>query len=87
MSVEAQLAVIRTKVDILIELTKSRGDNHELRIRELEINGAGQDHEMRVRALEAVVPDLITRKATIAFVLLACTAMTAVANFVALWLR
>ena len=36
MSVEAQLAVLRTKMDQLIELNKSRGEDHENRIRVVE---------------------------------------------------
>jgi hypothetical protein len=36
MSVEAQLAVLRTKMDQLIELNKSRGEDHEMRLRRLE---------------------------------------------------
>lgn len=35
-SVETQLAVIRVKVDQLIELSKTRGEDHEARIRKLE---------------------------------------------------
>jgi hypothetical protein len=69
--VEAQLAVLRTKMDQLIELNKSRGE----------------DHETRIRTLENARPDYITRKATVALVLLVCTVVTAVANFVALWIR
>lgn len=38
MSVEAQLAVLRTKMDQLIELNKSRGEDHEDRIRVVERN-------------------------------------------------
>lgn len=36
MSVEAQLAVLRTKMDQLIELNKTRGEDHEDRLRGLE---------------------------------------------------
>lgn len=36
MSVEAQLAVLRTKIDQLLELNKTRGDDHETRIRAVE---------------------------------------------------
>lgn len=36
MSVEAQLAVLRTKMDQLLELNKSRGEDHENRIRVVE---------------------------------------------------
>ena len=35
-SVETQLAVLRVKMDQLIELNKSRGEDHESRIRKLE---------------------------------------------------
>ena len=35
-SVETQLAVIRVKVDQLIELNQKRGEDHEARIRKLE---------------------------------------------------
>lgn len=38
LSVEAQLAVLGTKVDQLIELNKSRGEDHESRLRSLEGN-------------------------------------------------
>jgi hypothetical protein len=34
--VETQLAVIRVKVDQLIELNQKRGEDHEARIRKLE---------------------------------------------------
>lgn len=35
-SVEAQLAVLETKVDQLIELNKTRGEDHENRLRVVE---------------------------------------------------
>jgi hypothetical protein len=35
-TVETQLAVIRVKVDQLIELSKTRGEDHESRLRKLE---------------------------------------------------
>ena len=35
-TVETQLAVIRVKVDQLIELNQKRGEDHEQRIRKLE---------------------------------------------------
>lgn len=36
MSVEAQLAVLRTKMDQLIRLNEQRGEDHESRIRTVE---------------------------------------------------
>lgn len=36
MSVEAQLAVLRTKMDQLISLNENRGTDHENRLRSLE---------------------------------------------------
>ncbi len=36
MSVETQLALLRVRMDQLIELNKSRGEDHETRIRKLE---------------------------------------------------
>ena len=38
LSVEAQLAVLRTKLDQLIDLNKTRGEDHEYRLREVERN-------------------------------------------------
>lgn len=35
-SVETQLAVLRVKMDQLIELNQTRGEDHETRIRKLE---------------------------------------------------
>lgn len=35
-STETQLAVLRVKMDQLIELNKTRGEDHETRIRKLE---------------------------------------------------
>lgn len=36
MSVEARLAVLSTKLDQLIELNKTRGEDHEFRLRTVE---------------------------------------------------
>lgn len=36
LSIEAQLAVLRTKMDQLLELNKTRGEDHENRLRTLE---------------------------------------------------
>ncbi len=36
MSVETQLALLRVRMDQLIELNKTRGEDHETRIRKLE---------------------------------------------------
>lgn len=38
MSTDAQLAVLRVKIDQLIELNKTRGEDHETRLRTLEAN-------------------------------------------------
>lgn len=86
-SIETQLAVIRTKVDQLLEMSRTRGEDHELRIRALEVGGAGQEHEDRIRILEGKGADYVTRKATIGLVLLACTLATVAVNFVALWVK
>lgn len=50
LSVDAQLAVIRIKMDTLIELNKSRGEDHEARIRHVESNYVDRgDLERRTR--------------------------------------
>lgn len=71
MSVEAQLAVIRTKVDQLIDLNKTRG----------------ADHEERIRTLEQTRPDYITRRGAVALVAVVCTVVTAASNIASFMLR
>lgn len=71
MSVEAQLAVLRTKMDQLLELNKSRGEDHEQRLRHLEDD----------RSL------YITKKAAYALIVLVCTVSAAGTNALAFWLK
>lgn len=71
LSVEAQLAVLRTKIDQLLELNKSRGEDHEARLRRLEDERQG----------------FITKKAAYALITLVCMATAAVTNVVAFLLK
>lgn len=71
MSVEAQLAVLRTKMDQLIELNKSRGEDHEGRLRVLERDNA----------------NYISKKAAYTTVVLVCMVTAAITNVVAFWLK
>jgi hypothetical protein len=71
MSTEAALAVLNTKVDQLIELNKTRGE----------------DHEKRLRALETERPNYITKRAAYSFVALVATVTAAGTNFLAYLLK
>ena len=71
MSVEAQLAVLRTKMDQLLELNKSRGE----------------DHENRLRGLERDNTQYITKKAAYSTIVLVCMVTAAITNVVAFWLK
>lgn len=71
MGVEAQLAVIRTKLDMLVSLNQTRGE----------------DHETRLRLLEQRAPEFITRKGAIALTVVMCTIATAATNVAAFLLR
>lgn len=71
MGVEAQLAVLRTKIDQLLEMNKQRGE----------------DHEARIRRLEDGKPEFITKKAAYTLVTLVCMATAAGTNLLAFWLK
>ena len=71
MSVEAQLAVIRTKLDTLVNLNQTRGE----------------DHENRLRRLEDSRPDYVTKRAAYSLVVLVCTITAAGTNFLAYLLK
>ena len=71
MSVEAQLAVIRTKLDMLVGLNQTRGE----------------DHENRLRKLEDTRQDFITKRAAYSLVILVCTVTAAGTNFLAYLLK
>lgn len=71
MGVEAQLAVLRTKIDQLLELNSKRGE----------------DHEARLRLLENSKPEFITKKAAYTLVTVVCMATAAGTNLLAFWLK
>ncbi len=71
LSVEAQLAVLRTKMDQLLDLNKTRGEDHENRLRRIE-DGRG---------------DYITKRAAYTTITLVCMATAAITNVVAFWLK
>lgn len=71
LSVEAQLAVLRTKMDQLIDLNKTRGE----------------DHENRIRRIEDQRPEFITKRAAYTFMTLVCMVTAAVTNALAFWLK
>lgn len=71
LSVEAQLAVLRTKIDQLLDLSKTRGE----------------DHEARIRLIERTREDYITKKATYALVTLVCMVTAAGTNVIAFLLK
>lgn len=71
MSVEAQLAVLRTKMDQLLDLNKSRGE----------------DHENRIRMLEERQYTSVTKKAAYTTVVLVCMVTAAISNAVSFWLK
>lgn len=71
LSVEAQLAVLGTKIDTLIEYNKQRGE----------------DHEVRIRKLEDARPDFITKKAATGLVIGICTVLTATSNAILFFTR
>lgn len=60
LSVEAQLAVLGTKVDQLIELNKSRGEDHETRIRGLEASSVTKKAAYTTVVLVCMVTAAIT---------------------------
>lgn len=56
LSVDAQLAVIRTKMDQLIDLNRTRGEDHETRLRALEATYVNQgDMERRTRRILVIL--------------------------------
>lgn len=71
MGVEAQLAVLRTKIDQLLEMSRTRGEDHEARLRRLE---DGRDA-------------FITKKAAYTLVALVCTVTAAGTNLLAFLLK
>lgn len=71
LGVEAQLAVLHTKVDTLIQLNQTRGE----------------DHEARLRRLEDARGDYITRRGAITLVTVACVAVTTLSNVAQFLLR
>lgn len=71
LGVEAQLAVLRTKMDQLLELNKSRGE----------------DHENRLRRIEDQRPDFITKRAAYTVMTLVCMISAAITNALAFWLK
>jgi hypothetical protein len=60
---ETQLAVIRVKMDQLIELNKTRGEDHEARLRKLE------ERRFPLQTM-AVLISLVAMAATLAGILL-----------------
>lgn len=71
LSVEAQLAVLRTKMDQLLDLNKTRGE----------------DHENRLRRIEDSRGDYITKRAAYTTITLVCMATAAITNVIAFWLK
>lgn len=70
-SIETQLAVIRTKLEQLVELSRTRGE----------------DHETRIRGLEDSRPDYITKRAAQTLIVTVCIITTASINLLAYLLR
>lgn len=60
LSVEAQLAVLGTKVDQLIEMNKQRGDDHENRLRSLESSSITKKAAYTTVVLTCMVTAAIT---------------------------
>lgn len=71
LSVESQLAVLRVKIDQLIELNKTRGE----------------DHESRIRAIESSSANFVTRRAVYTLVTTVCIVVTATANIIPFLVR
>jgi hypothetical protein len=60
MSVEAQLAVLSTKVDQLLDMNRTRGEDHETRLRMLEATGITKKAAYTVVVLVCMVTAAIT---------------------------